>query len=165
MDGDLRILRDTMAPGARVITAEQYEAAVSPESIICSGVDLDHDGRKENIHVHPNETGDRYNLLVVENGTLLWSTCADLAHANWNTVLLYRYGGKDYLMEEANILHENILWPVSISDESLPYEKATQVITGKAQLLLSTENGTAVIGPVPSTETYFIYPYSTYYAN
>ena len=104
-------------------------------------------------------------MLVVENGTLLWSTCADLAHANWNTVLLYRYGGKDYLMEEENILHENILWPVSISDESLPYEKATQVITGKAQLLLSTENGNAVIGPVPSTETYFIYPYSTYYAN
>ena len=165
MDGDLRILRDTMAPGARVITKEQYEAAVSPESIIYSGVDLDHDGRKENIHVHPNETGDRYNLLVVENGTLLWSTCADLAHANWNTVLLYRYGGKDYLMEEENLLRENQLWPVTIGDKALPYDEAVKVITAEGTLLLSTENGTAVIGPVPSTEVYSIYPYSTIYAD
>ncbi len=158
MDGDLRILRDTMTPGARVVTKTQYESAISPRSIILSDVDLDHDGRKENIHVHPNKAGDRYNLLVMEDGSLLWSTCADLAHANWNTVLLCHHNGRDYLLQELNIDRENYVLPIALHGEESDYTAAAKALAKGAEILLSTEDNQVVIGPIPATQVYEIYP-------
>lgn len=162
MDGDLRILRDAVLPGARVITKAQYDSALSPENIVRSGVDLDHDGRKENIYVSANSFGDRYTLLVVEDGSLLWSTCADYAHANWNTVLLCRHKGKDYLLEELNIDRENYVLPIALHSEEADYAAAAKALANGAEILLSTENNQVVIGPVPATEVYQLYPVSFY---
>ena len=182
MSGDLRILRDSLTPGAKVVTKTQYETAISPESIICSGVDLDHDGRSETVHVLPNEGGDRYHLFVVEDGSLLGSVYADLAHLNWNTVLLCRLDGQDYLMEYTPMMNMgyayynyklfslengyqtkavgevNYVWPADVSAEMDDFADAANALMKDAQVLLSTQAGKLVVGPIPASEVSQIYP-------
>ena len=183
MDGDLRLLRDTMTTGARVVTKQQYEEAVSPGSIILSGVDLNHNGRGENIHIHATQNGQFYEFLVVEDGSLLWSTAAHTSHPGWTTLALVERDGQDYLLEynpsmtmgyayyslrlfslEGGGIHiietggVNFVWPTGITQEMQDFAAQAEGLLQNAAVLLSTEQGQAVLGPVPATEVPSIWP-------
>lgn len=183
MSGDLRLLQERNHPGARVVTKAFYDEATSPGSILLSGVDLNHNGRSENIHVHDLFDGQSYEFLVVEDGSLLWSTNADTAHVGWTTLALVERDGQDYLLEympsmsmgygyyslrlfslEGGGIHiietggVNFVWPTGITQEMQDFAAQAEGLLQNATVLLSTEQGQAVLGPVPATEVPSIWP-------
>ena len=170
--------------GASVITAEAYQEMVSPATVIYEDADLDHDGRTDRIHVREVHPGQLYELSVSRrDGTLLWSTQAAYAHTGWNTILLCREGGKDYLVQynptmfqgvgsygwtkfslegghpaEVNSMYVDFELPLQIDDSLQTFSEQTDRLLEDCTVLLSTEQFTPVIGPCEAMELPQIYP-------
>lgn len=180
---ELRLLQAQSNMGARVVTAQAYEELISPGTAITDGVDLNHNGRHESVHVRELDKDQRYELAIVEDGALVWNRVVSTDHAGWNTLCLYREGGKDYLVQylptmyqgtgsyvcqvfslqdvngtELREIRTEFLLPTAITDEMAAFEEGTNAILEKSAVLLSTEQGQVVIGPVPATELPQIYP-------
>ena len=75
---------------------------------IVSYSDLNHNRVNERIVVREVEPQMLYELLVVENGTVIRSMEAGLPHAGWNTIMLYNEEGKDYLVEYQPQMYQGV---------------------------------------------------------
>ena len=172
----LYMLPTDSGTGAKIITVQAYEAMTSPDTVIWNNADLDHDGRNETIHVREMYDGTVYELSVVkQDGTILWSTEAAQAHAGWNSILLYEEGGKDYLLRYTPVMYQgvgNYTWtqfffeggypkeaasmnvdfelPTEINNEMRAFAEKTNSMLKDSTVLLTTEQGMAVVGPKPT---------------
>lgn len=158
---------------------------VSQDTVVWEDADLDHDGQPESIRVRENAEGEFYELRVVkEDGTLLWSTEAALAHAGWNTVLLYEENGEDYLIQYLPAMYQGMgsySWTQFFLEGELPLEvdsmsvdfqlplfeedsalsdfaERTNRMMEDSTVLLSTEQGKLVTGPKAAADVPQIYP-------
>ena len=162
--------------GAKIITAPTYDAMTSPDTVIWIDADLDHDGRNETIHVRELYDAMAYELSVVkQDGTILWCTMAHQAHTGWNSILLYEEDGKDYLLRYMPVMYQgvgNYTWaqfffeggypkevasmnvdfelPTEINNEMRAFAEKTNPMLKDSTVLLTTEQGLAVIGPKPT---------------
>lgn len=75
---------------------------------IVSYSDLNHNRINERIVVRETEANMLYELLVVENGTVIWSTEAGLPHVGWNTIMHYEEGGESYLVEYKPQMYQGV---------------------------------------------------------
>lgn len=75
---------------------------------IVSYSDLNHNRVNERIVIREVESDMLYELLVVENGTVIWSVEAGLPHVGWNTIMLYNEGAKDYLVEYQPQMYQGV---------------------------------------------------------
>ncbi|MBQ2829548.1 MAG: hypothetical protein IJF15_00790, partial [Oscillospiraceae bacterium] len=133
---------------------------------LVSYADVDHDRINEEVYVRAIEPNMLYELTVVEEGEVLYSAQAGLAHAGWNTIMLYYEDGQDYLVEYQpsmfqgdGVYHyaifsleggERVVKEESSVDFSLPLEKRPDmdafarrmnIILRNSSVLLSTEQG------------------------
>ena len=97
------------------LLALQQEADSNEAYIVLAGngnivsyFDLNHNRINERIVVREVEADMIYELLVVENGTIIWSIEAGLPHAGWNTIMLYNDDGKDYLVEYRPQMYQGV---------------------------------------------------------
>lgn len=155
------------------------------DTVIWEAADLDHDGEAESIRVRETAAGELYELEVVtKDGAVLWSREAGLPHVGWTSVLLYRRGDKDYLIEYLPAMNQGFgsytcrMFSLEGGQEteedyrSLDFALPAWLITGKMRgfaenvngwlgestVLLSTLEGVLVIGPVAAVEVPEIYP-------
>ncbi|MBQ3105518.1 MAG: hypothetical protein IJC59_06640 [Lachnospiraceae bacterium] len=88
----------------------------SPEaSIVMAGngtvvsyADLNRNRINERIVVREVHPDMLYELLVVENGSVIWSLEAGLPHVGWNSILLYQEDGESYLAEYQPTMYQGI---------------------------------------------------------
>ena len=155
---------------------------------IVSYSDLNHNRINERVVVREVEPGMLYELLVVENGTVIWSVEAGLPHVGWNTIMLYNEDGKDYLVEYEPQMYQGVgtykckmyslekgkesikkEWAVDfeLSFEETPametpemeqFAKEVGVLLRNCSVLLSTENGILVNQYALATDLPQIYP-------
>lgn len=140
----------------------------SPGTLV-SYADVDHDRVNEEVYVRAIEPNMLCELTVVEEGEVLYSAQAGLAHSGWNTIMLYYEDGQDYLVEYQpsmfqgdGVYHyaifsleggERVVKEESSVDFSLPLEKRPDmdafarrmnIILRNSSVLLSTEQGILV---------------------
>ena len=155
---------------------------------IVSYSDLNHNRINERVVVREVEPGMLYELLVVENGAVIWSVEAGLPHVGWNTIMLYNEDGKDYLVEYQPQMYQGVgtykckmyslengkesikkEWAVDfeLSFEETPametpemeqFAKEVGVLLRNCSVLLSTENGILVNQYALATDLPQIYP-------
>ena len=155
---------------------------------IVSYSDLNHNRINERVVVREVEPGMLYELLVVENGAVIWSVEVGLPHVGWNTIMLYNKDGKDYLVEYQPQMYQGVgnykcmmyslekgkkniekEWAVDfeLSFEETPametpemeqFAKEVGVLLRNCSVLLSTENGILVNQYANATELPQIYP-------
>ena len=75
---------------------------------IVSYADLNYNRINERIVVREVHPDMLYELLVVENGTVIWLVEAGLPHVGWNTILHYYEDGKSYLVEYHPTMYQGI---------------------------------------------------------
>ena len=153
--------------------------------VVWEEADLDHDGETESIRVRETAAGELYELEVIrKDGTVLWSREAGIPHMGWTSVLLYRRGGKDYLMEYLPAMYQGVasyscrIFSLEDGQETeedsrfLEFELPMWLITGRMRgfaenvnwwlsestVLLSTLEGVLVAGPKAAVEVPEIYP-------
>lgn len=160
------------------------------DTVIWEDADLDYDGEPEIIRVRETMKDELYELEVVkQDGTVLWSTEAGIPHVGWNTILLYQSGGKDQLVQYQPAMYQGVgsyaYTMFSLEGGSLPEENSfrrtadfelpirmnsplrafaevANSILKDGTLLLSTEQGELVVGPIAATEIPWIYPVQLY---
>lgn len=66
---------------------------------IVSYSDVNHNRINERVIVREVHPGMLYELCVVEDGTVIWSTEASPAHTGWNTIMHYEENGESYFVE------------------------------------------------------------------
>ena len=155
---------------------------------IVSYSDLNHNRINERVVVREIEPGMLYELLVVENGTVILAVEVGLPHVGWNTIMLYNEEGKDYLVEYEPQMYQGVgtykckmyslekgkesikkEWAVDfeLSFEETPametpemeqFAKEVGVLLRNCSVLLSTENGILVNQYALATELPQIYP-------
>ena len=150
---------------------------------IVSYSDLNYNRVNERIVVREAEPNMLYELLVVENGSVIGSVEAGLPHVGWNTILLYNEDGKDYLVEYQPQMYqgvgtykcktyslengkENIKkeWavdfeiPVEETYEMEQFAKEVGILLRNCSVLLSTEQGILVREHAMATQLPQIYP-------
>lgn len=155
---------------------------------IVSYSDLNHNRINERVVVREVEPGMLYELLVVENGAVIWSVEVGLPHVGWNTIMLYNEDGKDYLVEYQPQMYQGVgnykcmmyslekgkkniekEWAVDfeLSFEETPametpemeqFAKEVGVLLRNCSVLLSTENGILVNQYALATDLPQIYP-------
>lgn len=151
-------------------------------SIMCYS-DLNHNQVNERIVVRETEPDMLYELLAVENGTVIWSIEAGLPHVGWNTIMLYSEDGKDYLVEYQPTMYQGVgayrcrMYSLEKNEEKvkkewtvnyeLPVEATAEMeqfareVNGLLQnctVLLSTEQGILTNQYRKATELPQIYP-------
>ena len=89
---------------------DSLEASVSlaGNGSIVSYSDLNHNWVNERIVVREVEPDMLYELLVVENGTVIWSVEAGLPHVGWNTIMHYHGNGGGYLVEYQPQMYQGV---------------------------------------------------------
>ncbi len=157
----LALVQETGSLGAAVVMAEN--------GTLVSYADVNHNHINEEVYVRTIEPNMIYELTVVEEGEVLYSAQAGLAHAGWNTVMLYYEDGQDYLVEYQpsmfqgdGVYHyvifsldggERVVKEESSVDFSLPLEKRPDmdafarrmnILLRNSSVLLSTEQGILV---------------------
>ena len=75
---------------------------------VVSYSDLNHNRINERIIVREADPGMLYELLVVENGAVIWKVEAGLPHVGWNTIMLYHEDGKSYLAEYQPQMYQGV---------------------------------------------------------
>lgn len=153
--------------------------------VIWEEADLDHDGETESIRVRGKAEEEFYELEVVkQDGTVLWSTAAGTSHVGWNTILLYRdTDGKDYLVQYLPTMYQGVGsygWtqfsledgrqsdmdsmsvefelPFQMTSKLRGFAERTNWILKESRVLLSTQQGEAVIGPKAASDVPQLYP-------
>ena len=103
------LLRDT------AILALWQEEGSLEASIVMAGngtivsySDLNHNRINERIVVREVYADMLYELLVVEDGIVIWSVEAGLPHVGWNTIMHYEEDGKSYLVEYHPTMYQGI---------------------------------------------------------
>jgi len=145
--------------------------------------DLNHNRINERIVVREVYPEMLYELLVVENGRVIWSTEAGLPHVGWSTIMLYHEGGLSYLVEyqphmvtgianyrcrvfsledgTEKIKEEYAVGfevPVKETPEMDQFARDVDLLLRNCTVLLSTEDGILVTEPVDATDLPQIYP-------
>lgn len=136
---------------------------------IVSYSDVNHNQINERIIVRETDPGMLYELCVVEDGEVIWSTEASPAHAGWNTIMLYSEGGQEYLVEYQPAMFQGVgnyqctvfsleggeevvkkAWavafelPVEETPEMEQFANEVGLLLRSCNVLLSTEQGIAV---------------------
>lgn len=75
---------------------------------IVSYSDLNHNRINERIVVREVYPDMLYELVIVENGNVLWRLEAGLPHVGWNTIMLYHEDGESYLVEYHPTMYQGI---------------------------------------------------------
>lgn len=156
---------------------------------IVSYSDLNHNRINERIVVRETETDMLYELLVVEEGSVIWSAEAGLPHTGWNTILLFNEDGKDYLVEYQPQMYQGMgtyecrqftlennkvtitkEWAVDfmlsgeevseVNPEMEQFAKEVGLLLRNSGVLMSTEQGIPVREYTMATELPQIYPIS-----
>ena len=70
--------------------------------------DLNHNRINERVVVREVYPDMLYELLVVENGNVIWTVEAGLPHVGWNTIMHYEEDGKSYLVEYQPTMYQGI---------------------------------------------------------
>lgn len=164
--------------------AEKSAGLPYPETVIWEDADLDHDGEKETVYVSEIEKGQLYELGVVKkDGTLLWSEEAGCAHTGWNTILLYRDEGQDYLIRYLPVMFQGVGsygWtcfsleggrpsetdsmeaefelPLRMNSRLRGFAERTNWTLENSTILLSTEQGKVITGPIAAVQVPELYP-------
>lgn len=150
---------------------------------IVSYSDLNHNRINERIVVREVEEDMLYELLVVENGTVIWSIEAGLPHVGWNTIMLYYEDGKDYLVEYQPQMYQgvgtykckmyslesgkekitkewalNFELPVEETPKMEQFAKEVGILLRNSSMLLSTEQGILINQYVMASDVPQIYP-------
>ena len=159
------------------------------EGSIVAYSDLNHNRINERIVVRETVPDMLYELLVVEEGRVIWSAEAGLSHVGWNTILLFTEGGEDYLVEYQPQMYQGMgtyecrqfslennkvtivkewaadfrLWgeeAPEITPEMEQFSKEVGSLLRNADVLMSTEQGIPVREYTTATELPQIYPVS-----
>ncbi len=137
--------------------------------------DIDGDGQGEIFNVFTKDNQIYTLQISEEDGTVIWEEEAATAHVGWNTIMLYqpvsgspalvRYNpysstgisGYSYQMftlddgKEKRIREDEVIFetgkPESYPETLKQFLEAINDIMSKCTILLSTQNGEAVIGP------------------
>ena len=103
------LLRDTA-----ILALWQEEGSLEASIVIAgngtivSYSDLNHNRINERIVVREVYADMLYELLVVEDGIVIWSVEAGLPHVGWNTIMHYEEDGKSYLVEYHPTMYQGI---------------------------------------------------------
>lgn len=81
---------------------------IAGDGTIVSYSDLNHNRINERIVVREVYADMLYELLVVEDGIVIWSVEAGLPHVGWNTIMHYEEDGKSYLVEYHPTMYQGI---------------------------------------------------------
>lgn len=150
---------------------------------IVSYSDLNHNRVNERIVVRETEAYMLYELLVVENGTVIWSMEAGLPHVGWTTIMLYNEEGQDYLVQYQPQMYQGVgtysceifsledgkksikkQWavdfelPVEENPQMEQFAKEVGILLRNCTVLLSTEQGILVNEFAMATQLPQIYP-------
>ena len=157
------------------------------DGAIVSYSNLNHNRINERIVVRETEPNMLYELLVVENGVVIWSVEAGLPHVGWNTIMLYNEDGKEYLVEYQPQMYQGVgtykcrmfslenneetitkEWAVDFTlpgEESLEvtpdmeqFAKEVGLLLRNSSVLMSTEQGILVREHAMAAELPQIYP-------
>ena len=175
---DTQILALAQEPG-------NLEASVvmAGNGYMVSYSDFNHNRINERVIVREMHPGMLYELCVVEDGTVIWSTEASPAHTGWNTIMHYEEGGKSYLVEyqpsmfqgagsyrctvfsinggEKVILREwsvDFELPTEETPEMERFAKEVELLLRKSTVLLSTEQGILVNRGTEASSLPQLYP-------
>lgn len=172
------------------ILALQQESGSLEASVVIAGngivvaySDVNHNRINERVIVRELQPGMVYELCVVEDGTVIWSTEASPAHTGWNTVMLYSEGGQDYLVQYQPAMFQGVgnyrctvfsldggeeaIKKKWTADFELPTEQTPEmerfagevgVLLRNCSVLLSTEQGIVVKGHAMAAALPQLYP-------
>lgn len=157
-------------------------------AVVTAHSDLDHDGESENVVVRTVVPDQVYEVAVEkEDGTQIWTAEASPAHVGWNTIMLYSEGGQDYLVQYLPAMFQGMgsytctvfsleggretvkeEWSVDFvlpAEETLEwtpemtrFSEEIDKLLRKSIVLLSTEQGILVEGPVDASALPQLYP-------
>ena len=172
------------------ILALQQESGSLEASVVIAGngavvaySDVNHNHINERVIVRELHPDMVYELCVVEDGTVIWSTEASPAHTGWNTVMLYSEGGQDYFVQYQPAMFQGVgsyrytvfsldggeevikkKWaadfelPVKETPEMERFEREVGVLLRNCSVLLSTEQGIVVKGQAMAAALPQLYP-------
>ena len=172
------------------ILALQQETGSLEASVVMAGngavvaySDVNHNHINERVIVRELHPGKVYELCVVEDGTVIWSTEASSAHTGWNTVMLYSEGGQDYLVQYQPAMFQGVgsyrctvfsldggeeviqkKWSVDfeLPSEEKPemerFARGVGLLLRNCSVLLSTEQGIVVKGQAMAAALPQLYP-------
>ena len=122
--GVLDIVRTGIGNGQSFYEARLYDTAIltlcqeegsleasmviAGNGAIVSYANLNHNRINERIVVREVHPDMLYEILVVENGAVIWSLEAGLPHVGWNTIMLYHEDGESYLAEYQPTMYQGI---------------------------------------------------------
>ena len=89
-----QILALTQEPGGL-----EASVVMAGNGTVVSYSDVNHNRINERVIVREVAAGMLYELCVVEDGDIIWSTEASPAHVGWNTIMHYEEDGQSYLVE------------------------------------------------------------------
>ena len=157
------------------------------DGAIVSYSDLNHNRINERVVVREVEAGMLYELLVVEEGSVIWKGEAGLPHVGWTTYMICSQEGNSYLVEYQPQMYQGVgnykcrmfslenntetiqkEWAVNFTlpaEESLEvtpemeqFAKEVGLLLRNCSVLLSTEQGILVREYANATELPQIYP-------
>lgn len=172
------------------ILALQQEPGSLEASVVFAGngavvaySDANHNRINERVIVREVHPGMVYELCVVEDGAVIWSTEASPAHAGWNTVMRYSEDGQDYLVQYQPAMFQGVgnyrctvfyldggeevikkEWttdfelPVKETPEMERFAQEVGVLLRNCSVLLSTEQGIVVKEHAMATALPQLYP-------
>ena len=150
---------------------DSLEASVvmAGNGTVVSYSDVNHNRINERVIVREVHPGMLYELCVVEDGTVIWSTEASPAHTGWNTIMHYEEGGESYLVEYRPTMFQGVgsytctvfsldggekviekelnvdfELPVEVTPEMERFARDVNILLRKSAVLLSTEQGILV---------------------
>ena len=91
---DTQILALAQEPGGL-----EASVVIAGNGTVVSYSDVNHNLINERVIVREVAPDMLYELCVVEDGNIIWSTEAASAHVGWNTIMHYEEGGESYLVE------------------------------------------------------------------
>ena len=147
----------------------QTSVVIAGNGTIVSYSDVNHNRINERVIVREAIQDMLYELCVVEDGAVIWSTEAGSPHVGWNTIMLYEEDGKSYLVEYHPTMYQGAgsyrctvfsinggekaiqkEWavdfelPLEETPEMEQFAKEVNELLRKSVVLLSTEQGILV---------------------
>lgn len=147
----------------------QASVVIAGNGTIVSYSDVNHNRINERVIVREAIQDMLYELCVVEDGAVIWSTEAGSPHVGWNTIMLYEEDGKSYLVEYHPTMYQGAgsyrctvfsinggekaiqkEWavdfelPLEETPEMEQFAKEVNELLRKSVVLLSTEQGILV---------------------
>lgn len=154
---------------AQELDSLEATVVMAGNGTIVSYSDVNHNRINERVIVREIAPDMLYELCVVEDGVVIWSTEAGTAHVGWNTIMLYSEDGQDYLVRYQPAMFQGVggytctvfsldgskenvkkQWSVEFqlpAEETAEMERFAQevgILLRGCRVLLSTEQGIVV---------------------